>query len=145
VLRGIRTLEVRLKMHEQHALSVAQWLDSHPKIHRVFCPALKAEPGHSLWLRDCSGTNGLLSFEMAGATMAQAEKMLDSLCLFGLGASWGGYESLASIADISNGRVVADWSQHGPIIRLHIGLEDPQDLIDDLQQALEIAYLPPAV
>lgn len=141
VLRGMRTLNARLKMHEQHALMVADSLLAHPNVARVFSPALKDDPGHSLWLRDCSGTNGLLSFELSGATPAQADSLLDALRLFGLGASWGGYESLASIADMGSARSATDWTGHGPIVRLHVGLEDPEDLIADLEQALEQAFL----
>src|SRR5690606_32163637 len=100
VLRGVRTLSARLKMHQEHALRVVNWLGRHPRVARVFCPALPGDPGHALWKRDCSGTNGLISFELKQASAADADAFLDALSLFGLGASWGGYESLASAADM---------------------------------------------
>src|SRR5690606_10877323 len=98
-------------------------LQTMPGVGRVFCPALPDDPGHALWQRDCHGTNGLISFELADASFAQADAFLDSLQVFGLGASWGGYESLASLANMQASRTVDDWSACGPVIRLHIGLE----------------------
>lgn len=139
VLRGVRTLEARLRMHEDHALQVATWLQRQTFVERVYCPALPDDPGHALWQRDCAGTNGLLSFSLHGATLTQAEQALDALALFGLGASWGGYESLASIADMQAARSLADWPTNSPVVRLHIGLENPDELIRDLEQAF--AYL----
>ncbi len=136
VLRGIRTLAARLQMHERHALEVAHWLETLPEVARVFCPALPTHPGHALWQRDCVGTNGLLSFEFANATTAQANRFVDTLALFGIGASWGGYESLATVVNVPGTRTCEDWSATGPIVRLHVGLEDPQDLIDDMAAAL---------
>jgi cysteine-S-conjugate beta-lyase len=135
VLRGTRTLAARLTMHERHALEVAHWLVAHPAVARVYCPALPDDPGHALWQRDCTGTNGLLSFEFAKAGPAAAACFVDSLDLFGIGASWGGFESLATVAKVVNTRTCTDWSHAGPIVRLHIGLEDPQDLIGDLARA----------
>ncbi|MFL9884175.1 cystathionine beta-lyase [Paraburkholderia agricolaris] len=135
VLRGTRTLAARLAMHERHALEVAHWLVAHPAVARVYCPALADDPGHALWKRDCTGTNGLISFEFAKADPAAAARFVDSLDLFGIGASWGGFESLATVAKVANTRTCVDWSNAGPIVRLHIGLEDPRDLIDDLSQA----------
>lgn len=90
VLRGMRTLAARLQMHEQHALTVAKWLLEQPAVRTVFCPALPSHPGHELWLRDCQGTNGLVSFELPeGTPQANVDRFIDSLRLFGLGASWG--------------------------------------------------------
>lgn len=133
VLRGARSMGARLAMHEQHALQVAHWLQARAEVAQVFCPALPSHPGHALWLRDCDGTNGLVSFELkAPHDMAAAERLVDALELFGIGASWGGYESLAVLADMAKARSVADWSQRGPVVRLHVGLEDPQDLLADL-------------
>ncbi|AJC20545.1 cystathionine beta-lyase [Pandoraea pulmonicola] len=140
VLRGTRTLAARLQMHERHALEVAHWLSSVPDVARVFCPALPTHPGHALWQRDCSGTNGLVSFEFANATTAQADRFVDALELFGIGASWGGFESLATVTNVAATRTCEDWSSAGPIVRLHIGLEDPQDLIDDLAASLEKVF-----
>jgi cystathionine beta-lyase len=133
VLRGMRSLAPRLRMHEQHAMQVAQWLAGRKEVRTVFCPALASDPGHALWKRDCAGTNGLLSLELQpGTAAASVDRFIDSLSLFGLGASWGGYESLVTAADMQRARSVTDWSARGPVVRLHIGLEDPADLIADL-------------
>jgi cysteine-S-conjugate beta-lyase len=138
VLRGMRSLSARLKMHEQHALQVAEWLLQCKEVRTVFCPALPSHPGHALWKRDCTGTNGLLSIELQPGTDAgSVDHFIDSLTLFGLGASWGGYESLVTGANMQRARSVTDWSTRGPVVRLHIGLEDPADLIADLGCALE--------
>lgn len=135
VLRGARSLAARLALHESSALQVAAWLQTRGEVATVFCPALPGHPGHALWQRDCSGTNGLLSFELQHAfDQAAAERLIDSLQLFGIGASWGGYESLVTLTDMRRARSVADWSGRGQVIRLHIGLEDPADLLRDLQQ-----------
>ncbi|MEI2418338.1 cystathionine beta-lyase [Orrella sp. JC864] len=138
VLRGMRSLAPRLAMHGRHALAVAAWLQTRPEIERVLCPALPGDPGHVLWKRDCRGTNGLLSVEFkAGVAQADIEAAIDRLRLFGVGASWGGYESLVVPANMLAARTVADWSGRGAVVRLHIGLEDPEDLIADLSQALD--------
>lgn len=137
VLRGIRSLAARLQMHERHALAVAAWLTEQPEVAMVHCPALPHHPGHALWQRDCRGTNGLLTVEFqSGTGDAALEELVDSLAMFGLGASWGGYESLVSLVDMKRARTVTDWSGRGPLLRLHIGLEHPQDLIDDLTAGL---------
>lgn len=133
VLRGARSLAARLAMHERHGLHVAHWLQSRSEVARVFCPALPDDPGHALWLRDCKGSNGLISFELQqGFGRQAAERLIDSLELFGIGASWGGYESLVALADMKRARSIADWSARGQVIRLHVGLEDPADLTADL-------------
>jgi len=99
---------------------------------------LPNHPGHALWQRDCTGTNGLVSFEFKpDFDPATAERWVDSLKLFGIGASWGGFESLVTLADMRHARTVTDWSGRGQVVRLHIGLEDPFDLITDLSQALD--------
>jgi len=135
VLRGARSLAARLAMHENHGLQVAHWLQSRNEVGRVFCPALAGDPGHALWQRDCKGSNGLVSFELQPDYRRDAaERLIDSLVLFGIGASWGGYESLVALADMNRARSVADWSGCGQVIRLHVGLEDPADLIADLAQ-----------
>ena len=135
VLRGVRTLMPRLKMHQAHALEVAQWLSTREEVQTVFCPALPTDPGHVLWQRDSLGTNGLLSIELKPGTAMQAvDRFIDSLTLFGLGASWGGYESLVTAANMSRARSVTDWSNRGPVVRLHIGLEEPTDLMADLER-----------
>lgn len=140
VLRGIRTLRARLEVHQRSALEMARALQAMPGVGRVFCPALPDDPGHALWQRDCHGTNGLISFELVKASFAQADAFLDKLQVFGLGASWGGYESLASLANMQASRTVDDWSGCGPVIRLHIGLEDTGDLLDDIRQAMHAVF-----
>ncbi len=137
VLRGIRSLAPRLRQHQEHAMTVAAWLQTQPEVAAVLCPALPGDPSHALWQRDCHGTNGLLSIEFVqGISRAATERMVDALKLFGLGASWGGFESLVVPANMLNARTLTDWSGRGAILRLHIGLEDPEDLIDDLAQGM---------
>jgi cystathionine beta-lyase len=137
VLRGLRSLAPRLQMHERHAMLAARWLEQQPQIARVICPALPSHPGHDIWRRDFHGTNGLLSVEFRKEfTQTDIEATIDRLRLFGVGASWGGFESLVVPADMTRARTVCDWSQRGRVVRLHIGLENPEDLIADLRQAL---------
>ncbi|WP_315125100.1 cystathionine beta-lyase [Comamonas antarctica] len=135
-LRGVRTLPVRLAQHQRHATQVAQWLLAQPQVSRVFYPALPSDPGHALWQRDFSGASGLVSFAFEDGVDARiAEAFVDALTFFGIGASWGGYESLALVAAPERVREHSFWTGTQPVVRLHIGLEDPQDLIADLQQA----------
>ena len=136
-LRGIRTLAVRLAQHGRNALEVAQYLQTERSaVERVFYPALHDDPGHALWWRDFKGANGLVSFALRQASREQANAFVDALRLFGIGASWGGYESLALVAPHSRVREHSYWRGSEPIVRLHVGLEDPADLIGDLRQAL---------
>ncbi|KAH1283627.1 hypothetical protein KXX11_003311, partial [Aspergillus fumigatus] len=136
VLRGLRTLAARLQMHQRHALQLAHWLQARPEVATVFCPALPSHPGHALWRRDAHGSNGLLSFELVPGLPPQiAEQWIDRLRLFGIGASWGGFESLATLADMGRARSLDTWDGRGAVVRLHAGLEDPQDLQDDMEQA----------
>lgn len=138
VLRGIRTLAPRLRQHQDNALRVAAWLQEQAEVAAVLCPALPSDPNHALWLRDCHGTNGLLSVEFAaGISPTATERMVDALTLFGLGASWGGFESLVVPANMLRARTLTDWTRRGAILRLHIGLEDPEDLIADLAQGMQ--------
>lgn len=135
-LRGVRTLAVRLAQHQRHALHVARYLaDTTGYVARVFYPALPEDPGHALWQRDFHGANGLVSFALRDAVHADAVAFVDALRLFGIGASWGGYESLALIAPASRLAMHGAWRSAAPVVRLHVGLEDPGDLIDDLAQA----------
>lgn len=134
-LRGLRTLPLRLAQHQRHATEVARYLQRQPAVARVFYPALPEDPGHALWQRDFSGASGLVSFEFRHADNAAAHAFVDALALFGIGASWGGYESLALIAAPERLREHSHWNGSGPVLRLHVGLEDPQDLIADLAQA----------
>lgn len=135
-LRGVRTLPVRLAQHQRHATQVAEWLQGQPLVGRVFYPALPSDPGHALWRRDFSGASGLVSFAFDRRTDARAaDAFVDALRLFGIGASWGGYESLALVAQPERLREHSAWGGTEPVVRLHIGLEEPQDLIGDLAQA----------
>ena len=132
-LRGLRTLPVRLAQHQRHATQVAQWLQQQPQVSRVFYPALASDPGHALWKRDFTGANGLVSFAFAdGVDAGGAETFVDALRHFALGASWGGYESLALVAPPERLREHSAWQGTQPVVRLHVGLEDPADLIADL-------------
>lgn len=133
-LRGMRTLDVRLRQHEASGLEVARWLEKHPKVKRVLHPALPSDPGHALWKRDFRGSTGLFGMELAG-TMADMKRFVEALRCFAIGYSWGGYESLIVPANIHGSRAVRPW-QGGPLVRLQVGLEDPADLIADLAQAL---------
>ena len=139
VLRGARTLAPRLEVHERQALEVALWLQVQPQVKRVFHPALTDHPGHALWQRDFTGSNGLLSFELSEADDAYVERFIDALQLFGLGASWGGFESLITLADTQNRNSAADRSMN-PVLRLHIGLEDVAVLIEDLQRGFKALH-----
>ncbi len=133
-LRGLRTLDVRLRRHEENGLRVARWLKEQPQIARVLHPAMEDCPGHDLWKRDFSGATGLFSFVLAGGDDSACAKLVESLELFGIGYSWGGYESLALPADPV--RTATRPEFEGPLVRLHVGLEDPDDLIADLAAAL---------
>ncbi|MGY2377400.1 cystathionine beta-lyase [Pseudomonas sp. SDO524_S393] len=138
VLRGARTLATRLDVHERQAVEIAQWLQAQPQVKRVFHPALPGHPGHALWRRDFSGSNGLLSFELSSLDPAYIERFIDGLQVFGLGASWGGYESLVTVADTRDRDSAADRTLN-PVVRLHIGLEDVAALIEDLQRGFALA------
>ena len=135
VLRGLRTMGVRLDHHQKSALEVARWLESQPGIARVLHPALESFPGHDLWRRDFSGASGIFSAVLAGGGEKQAHAFLDALEVFGLGYSWGGYESLAVHVSL-NDRTVARSDYEGPLLRLQIGLEDVSDLKEDLGRGL---------
>jgi cystathionine beta-lyase len=128
--RGLRTMAVRLKQHEENALQVAEWLKSQPQVGRVLHPALPDCPGHETWKRDFKGSSGLFTFALKG----DREAFVDMLKLFGIGYSWGGYESLVLPADPH--RTVSKAPAKN-LVRLHIGLEDPEDLIADLASALK--------
>jgi cystathionine beta-lyase len=138
VLRGARTLAPRLAVHDRQALEIAQWLQTQPQVKRVFHPALPDHPHHVLWRRDFNGSNGLLSFELREADATYVERFIDALRVFGLGASWGGYESLVTVADTKDRNSAADRALN-PVLRLHIGLEDVDALIEDLQRGFAAA------
>jgi cystathionine beta-lyase len=131
--RGLRTMGVRLKQHEEGALKVAEWLKSQPQVGRMLHPAFPDCPGHEYFKRDFKGSSGLFSFELKGADLAARSAFVESLELFAIGFSWGGYESIAIPVDPH--RTVGE-PPAGNLVRLHIGLEDPDDLIADLAAAL---------
>ena len=135
-LRGLRTLDVRLKQHEKNALKVAKWLKDHPLVDRVLHPALPDCPGHEIWKRDFEGSSGLFSIVLNAGSMKNIGVLVDDLEHFGIGFSWGGYESLALPVDPTSIRTATHWEVKGPVVRLHIGLEDPDDLIQDLEKGL---------
>ena len=130
--RGLRTMAIRLRQHEESALAIARWLAVRPEVATVLHPALPSCPGHETFVRDFSGASGLFSFALASGGEAERAAFIDALGLFGIGFSWGGYESLAIPADPGRGRD-ADWPQR--LVRLQIGLEDVDDLIADLERA----------
>lgn len=131
--RGLRTLGVRLRQHEENALKIARWLKEQPQVGRILHPALPDCPGHELWKRDFKGSSGLFSFELKDADKARRAAFIDGLKLFGIGFSWGGYESLVLTADPM--RKVSK-APAPNLVRLQIGLEDSEDLIADLAAAL---------
>jgi len=132
--RGLRTLSIRMKAHEESALQIAKWLQTQPDVAAVFHPALPECPGHAIWKRDFTGASGLFSFIHKGDT-ATAAVFVDALDLFGIGYSWGGFESLALPVQPEKYRSAVAWEKDGTLIRLQIGLEDAEDLIADLSQA----------
>jgi len=141
-LRGLRTLQVRLERETASALKIAQWLNDRPEVARVMCPMLPGSPGHDIWKRDFTGGCGLFSFVFKGGDAARRDRFIDALELFGIGYSWGGFESLAVPVDPAPLRTVTPWpagdmnkeDRFG--VRLSIGLEDPEDLVMDIDNAL---------
>ncbi|MDJ1462291.1 cystathionine beta-lyase [Nitratireductor sp. GZWM139] len=136
VLRGLRTMGVRLERHQKSALTLARWLEGQKGVARVLHPGLESHPGHEIWKRDFTGASGLFSIVLDGGGEKEAHAFLDALQYFGLGYSWGGYESLAVHVQL-NDRTVAHAPKEGPVMRLQIGLEDVEDLQADLARALE--------
>ena len=133
-LRGLRTLGVRLDRHYQSGLRVARWLEQRTEVLRVIHPALESDPGHEIWKRDFTGACGLFSVVFKPTSEQSVHAFLNELTLFGLGYSWGGFESLAILFDCTEYRTATKWAPGGPTVRLHIGLEDPDDLIADLER-----------
>ncbi len=131
--RGLRTMALRLKQHEEGSLRVARWLSQRPEVGLVLHPALPDCPGHEYWKRDFNGASGLFTFELRGADDRARAAFVERLQLFGIGYSWGGYESLAMPADPI--RTISK-PPAASLVRLHIGLEDPEDLIADVDRAL---------
>jgi cysteine-S-conjugate beta-lyase len=130
-LRGLRTLDVRLERHMRNAGKVAEWLRGRSEVETVLYPALGNDPGHQIWRRDFTGASGLFSAILKPASEKSLAAMLDGMTLFGMGASWGGFESL--ILPFKPHRTATTWTAEGPCLRFHIGLENPNDLIDDLK------------
>lgn len=137
VLRGLRTLALRLDRQEQSALALARWLERHPAVDRVWHPALPSHPGHALWRRDFSGASGLFAMVLKRGSRPHTAALIDGLTHFGIGFSWGGYESLVLPVELDNIRSVTETPVPGPIVRLSIGLEDADDLIADLAAGLD--------
>jgi len=142
-LRGLRTMGVRLERSTASAVEIAHWLKAHPAIAHVMCPMLPNDAAHPLWQRDFTGGCGLFSFALKDSSIAARERFVDALELFGIGYSWGGFESLALVFDAETTRSATPWpkanwnAKDGLGVRLSIGLEDPADLIADLDQALK--------
>jgi cystathionine beta-lyase len=131
-LRGLRTLAVRLAQHQQSAIEMARWLEARPEVIKVLHPALESHPGHAIWKRDFTGASGLFSIVLKPAPQKAVDALLDAVKLFGMGYSWGGFESLVIPFDCSDYRTATAWTPGGPTLRLHIGLENVEDLKADL-------------
>ncbi len=131
-LRGLRTLGVRLARQQQSAIELAKWLETRPEVERVLHPALPSHPGHQLWRRDFTGASGLFALVLKPVSHSALAAMLDGLTLFGMGYSWGGFESLILPFDPRDYRTATKWQVEGQAVRLHVGLEDVEDLKADL-------------
>lgn len=136
-LRGLRTMELRLREAERQGLALAHWLKARPEVLRVIHPALPDDPGHAIWKRDFSGSSGLFSVVLKPAPERAVAALLDGLELFGMGYSWGGYESLVIPFDCTNYRTATRWAPGGPTLRFSVGLEDIEDLKEDLDRGFE--------
>ncbi|GGE45190.1 cystathionine beta-lyase [Agaricicola taiwanensis] len=136
-LRGFRTMGVRLAQHHQAGLVVARWLEQRPEVARVMHPGLESNPYHPLWRRDFLGASGLFGVELLPVEADSLKDMLNEFSLFGMGYSWGGFESLMIPFNARNSRTASTWEPAGPTLRLHIGLEDVEDLLADLERGLK--------
>ncbi|WP_423823759.1 cystathionine beta-lyase [Salinisphaera sp. SPP-AMP-43] len=134
--RGLRTLGQRLPVHEANGLALANWLAEQPAVTRVIHPARADHPQHELWKRDFSGASGLFAIELVPAKRERLAALIDGLAYYGLGASWGGYESLVLPVDPGSSRSATHWDAQGPLLRIHAGLEAIDDLIDDMAAGL---------
>lgn len=135
-LRGFRTIGVRMQRQMESALTVARWLEKRAEVQRVSYPALESDAGHSIWKRDFDGAASLFAVVLRPAADQAVAAFVNALKLFGIGSSWGGFESLVTVVHATALRTATRWEPGGPVIRLHIGLEDADDLIEDLGQAL---------
>jgi cystathionine beta-lyase len=136
-IRGLRTLSVRLAQHYKSGLDMARWLAARPEVVRVLHPALESDPGYPIWKRDFTGASGLFSIVLKPAPQKAVDAMLDTVKLFGMGYSWGGFESLVIPFDCAGYRTATKWAPDGPTLRLHIGLENVEDLKADLARGFE--------
>jgi cystathionine beta-lyase len=136
-LRGLRTLELRLREAERQALALAHWLQTRPEVLRVIHPALPDDPGHPIWKRDFTGSSGLFTVVLQPAPEAAVAAMIDGLELFGIGYSWGGFESLVIPFDCTTYRTATRWAPGGPTLRFHVGFEDLEDLKEDLDRGFK--------
>jgi cysteine-S-conjugate beta-lyase len=137
-LRGLRTLAVRLSEHHRSGIEMARWLTQRPEVARVLHPALESDPGHAIWRRDFTGASGLFSVVLKPASQKAVDALLNTVELFGMGYSWGGFESLVIPFDCASYRTATKWSPGGPTLRFHIGLENVEDLKADLVRAFEV-------
>jgi len=133
-LRGLRTLGVRLERHNKSALQIASWLEKRPEVKRVMHPGLASDHGHAIWMRDFTGASGLFSVVVNPCSEAAVYAFMNALTLFGIGYSWGGFESLVIQFNCTEYRTATRWAPGGPTLRFHIGLEDSGDLIADLER-----------
>ncbi len=133
-LRGFRTMGVRLARHYESGLAIARWLEKRPEVLRVMHPALESDPGHAIWKRDFTGACGLFSIALKPVADKAVHAFMNELALFGMGFSWGGFESLVISFDCAEYRTATKWSPGGPTLRFHIGLEDTGDLVADLER-----------
>ncbi len=136
-LRGFRTMGVRLLRHHESGLKLANWLQKRPEVLRVMHPGLPDDPGHALWKRDFTGASGLFGFVLDIVDETALAAFVDDLRFFGMGASWGGFESLILPVQPENVRTATEWNPGGQTIRVHIGLEDPDDLVADLEAGFD--------
>src|SRR5438445_3418715 len=136
-LRGTRTLAVRLAQHHRSGLEMARWIAARPEVARVLHPGLESDPGHAIWKRDFTGASGLFSVVLKPAPQQAVDALLDTVKLFGMGYSWGGFESLNIPFNCAPYRTATQWAPGGPALRLHIGLENVEDLKADLARGFE--------
>ena len=136
-LRGIRSLVVRLDRHLKSALYIAEWLSARDEVAEVLHPGLPGAAGHDIWKRDFTGSSGLFGVVLKTSNQRAVDAFLNTLTLYGMGYSWGGYESLVIPCDVTSYRTATTWDREGHLLRLHIGLEDVKDLTEDLENGFK--------
>ncbi len=134
-LRGMRTLSVRMKRHEENAHALVKWLSKRSEVERILHPANKTCPGHAIWKRDFTGSSGLFGVVLKPVSLADLKRFFNSFKLFGIGFSWGGFESLCVHMHPEHNRTATSWDDPGPVLRFHAGLEDIDDMTNDLDRA----------